>query len=146
MSKRRPTHAVQWTAKVGFQQCDPLGVVWHGRYFEWLEAARNELFAGVGLDIPEIRALGYRMYIVDARCRYMVPLAYGDSVRVTAWFTAISPLVRVAYDLHDVKSGRRCARAHTVLATTDTEGVLCRPTPKALLDRLPQPASELDAP
>ena len=138
MTKRRSAHAITRESKVGFQECDPLGVVWHGRYFEWFEAARNQLFASVGLDIPEIRAMGLRMYVVEAHCRYMAPLAYGDSARVTAWFTAVAPLVRVAYDVHDTGSGRWCARAHTILATTDADGALLASTPAAMLQRLPE--------
>ncbi len=135
--RRRPEHAVTFQAKVAFQQCDPLGVVWHGRYFEWMEAARGELFASRGLDIPELVALGHRMYVVEARCRYMVPLTYGDTVLVTAWFTAVEPLIRVAYDLVDPVRGRWCARAHTLLAIADQRGALVPRTPKELLDRLP---------
>jgi hypothetical protein len=67
----------------------------------------------------------------------MVPLAYGDKARVTAFYTAVSPLVRVAYDIHEAGRGRWCARAVTVLATTDGEGALLAATPEALLSRLP---------
>lgn len=141
MTKRRSAHAITRESKVGFQECDPLGVVWHGRYFEWFEAARNQLFESVGLDVPEVRALGLRMYVVEAHCRYMAPLGYGDSARVTAWFSATAPLVRVAYDVHDVRSERWCARAYTVLATTDAEGALLASTPAAMLQRLPEIAS-----
>jgi len=130
-------------AKVGFQQCDPLGVVWHGRYFDWFEAARDALFESRNLGIPAIRALGHRLYVVEARCRYMVPLVYGDSVRVTAWFSATTPVVRVAYDVHILGSERWCARAHTLLATTDHEGSLLASTPNVMLERLPSSA-ELD--
>jgi acyl-CoA thioester hydrolase len=136
--RRRPDHAVSLSAKVGFQQCDPLGVVWHGRYFEWLEAARGELFASRGLDIPELRDLGHRLYVVEARCRYMVPLTYGDTVRITAWFTQVDPLLRVAYDLEDLARGRWCARAHTTLAITGADGQLLSSTPAELRARLPQ--------
>jgi acyl-CoA thioester hydrolase len=138
MSNARPAHAVTISAKVGFQHCDPLGVVWHGRYFEWLEAARNELFASCALDIPQIRALGHRMYVVDARCRYMAPLAYGDTAHVTAWFREVAPMIRVAYDVRDAPGGRWCARAHTVLAVTDGEGRMLATTPESMLARLPR--------
>lgn len=124
--------------RIGLHHCDPLGVAWHGRYFEWFEAARASLFASRDLDVPQIRAFGYRMYIVDARCRYMAPLAYGDTAVVTAWFTALEPLIRVAYDVHNQATGRWSARAVTVLATTDGDGALLAATPRELLERLPR--------
>jgi acyl-CoA thioester hydrolase len=122
---------------VAFHQCDPLGVVWHGRYFEYFEAARMALMTSVGLDVQQIRALGFRMYVTEVRCRYMVPLAYGDVARVTAWFGAPTPLLRVVLDVYDAAGSRWCARAVTVLATTDAAGVLIPRTPDAILERLP---------
>ena len=134
---KRPEHAIEHVAKVAFHHCDPLGVAWHGRYFEWLDEAREALFASIGLGPQEIRDLGHRMYIVEAKCRYMVPLSCGDSVRVTGWFSAGQPLIRVAYDLHNERTGRWSARATHVLAVTDPKGELLPRTPDSLLERLP---------
>src|SRR5690606_17756508 len=84
--------AASVTLKVPFHDCDPLFVVWHGRYFQYLEVARSALFAKHACDVEHVRSLGYRMYITEARCRYMHPLSYNDEVRVTARFTATRPL------------------------------------------------------
>jgi len=134
---RRPDHAITLDRKVGFQECDPLGVVWHGRYLEWMEAARNELFASFDLDIPQIRALGHRMYVVEAKCRYMAPLTYGDTARLTAWFGEVAPLIRVGYDIHHAGTGRWSARASTTLAVTDGDGGLLSSVPAAMRELLP---------
>ena len=133
----RPEHAVTIEVPVAFHQCDPLGVVWHGRYFEYLEVARCALLARFELDVPQIAALGFRMYVTEARCRYMVALAYGDTARVTAWFGTRTPLLRVAYDVRGTAKDAWCARAATVLATTDAQGQLLARTPDAILARLP---------
>ncbi len=134
---KRPSHAVTTDFAIGLHHCDMLGVAWHGRYFEWLEMARMELFKSRDLDIPVIRALGHRMYVVDASCRYMAPLGYGDTARITAWFVAVTPLIRVAYDIYNPATDRWSARATTVLATTAADGSLLPTTPDALLARLP---------
>jgi len=134
---KRPDHAITIETRIAFHHCDPLGVAWHGRYFEWLEVARTALFASFVLDVPQIRDLGLRMYVVDARCRYMAPLVYGDTAVVTAWFGAVAPLIRVGYDIYNRESGRWSARATTVLATTTSDGALLPTTPDALLERLP---------
>ena len=49
----------------------------------------------------------------------------------------VAPLIKVAYDIHNPATGRWCARAITVLATTDIDGNLLLTTPDALLARLP---------
>lgn len=134
--RRRPAHAVVTTVRIGLHHCDPLAVAWHGRYFEWFEMARTALFCSLDLDVPVIRSLGYRMYVVDARCRYMSPLVYGDTATIHAWFTAVSPLIRVAYDIYN-PAQRWAARATTVLATTAADGTLLATTPDALLAKLP---------
>jgi len=136
----RPTkeHAISLDYRVEFHHCDPLGVVWHGRYFEFLEGARAALMKSVGLDVPEIRALGHRMFVTEARCRYMAAASLGDELRVTAWFSGREPLIRVTYDVYDVTTERWCARATTVLATTDAAGGLIARTPDAILSRLPR--------
>jgi acyl-CoA thioester hydrolase len=122
--------------KVPFHDCDPLFVVWHGRYFEYLEVARSALFALHKVDVDDVRALNYRMYITDAHCRYMHPLSYNDEAEITARFTALTPLFRIAYDVRNVTVNRKSARAVTVLATTDASGKLLPETPHDLLARV----------
>lgn len=137
MTRKPPEHAITQTVRVGLHHCDPLGVAWHGRYFEWLEAARTELFRSVDLAVPRMRELGYRQYVVDASCRYMAPIHYDDEIEIRAWFVGLAPLIRVTYDLYNPQTNRWCARATTVLATTKADGELLSATPDALLDRLP---------
>lgn len=122
---------------VPFNHCDPLNVVWHGRYFEYLEAARTKLLRSIDLDVAAIRALGFRMYVVDARVRYLAPLSYGDVARCTAWFSSVDPHVRVAYLVENLTQQVRSARAYTVVATTTANGELITQTPRQLIERLP---------
>ena len=121
---------------VPFHDCDPLAIVWHGRYLEYFEQARAELFIGFGLDVPEIRTLGYSMYVVDVRCRYTHPLAYGETAEITARLKVSRPLIRVVYSVRNATRGRTSARGHVVLATTDAEGALFYETPDAIHERL----------
>ena len=131
-----PRHQASVSLKVPFHDCDPLFVVWHGRYLQYFEHARTELFARLHLDVPEIRDLGYRMYVTDARCRYMHPLRYGEQARIKATLVNPSPLIRVAYEVQNLNARRRSARGFTVLATTDQEGKLLAETPTPVLERL----------
>ena len=133
----RPAHAVSVEVDVPFHACDPLGIAWHGRYFEYLEAARQELLRAHRLDVEDLRELGHRLYVADARCRYMFPLGYRDRAVITAWFTPDELGMRVAYDVHNATAGRRCARAHTLLAITDADGNLLAGIPAAVQARLP---------
>jgi acyl-CoA thioester hydrolase len=122
---------------VPFHDCDPLSVVWHGHYFKYLELARTKLLQSVTLDVPDVRGLGFRMYVTDARCRYVWPLRYGQTARVAAWFTDLMPLMRVAYEITNVSEGRRAARAYTTLVVTDARGHVVTEPPEEIKARLP---------
>lgn len=132
-----PAHARSVIQRVPFHDCDPLGVVWHGRYFEYFEAARCALLDSVGLDVPHVRALSLRMYVSEVRCRYNAPMQYGDEIRAWAWFSEIGPVLKVSYDLDNVTSGRKCVRAFTRLALTDAEGRFLTELPPEVRTRLP---------
>lgn len=121
---------------VPFHDCDPLFVVWHGRYFEYMELARTALLKSLELDVPHIRDMGYRMYVTDVRCRYLFPMRYDDRVRITAKLLEDSPLLKFSYQLYNVTAGRKIARATTTLATTDAHGALLTETPAPIQERL----------
>lgn len=133
---KRKSRVVRVRMTVPFHDCDPLSVVWHGRYLEYFELARTELFASHGIDVPQIRDLGFRMYVADVRCRYTYPLTYGDEIEVTATATAWKPMLRVVYSVLNLTQSRRSARGYTALATTDLHGQLLPETPDAIQDRI----------
>ncbi|TPV96825.1 MAG: acyl-CoA thioesterase [Myxococcales bacterium FL481] len=132
-----PDHAIDLDIEVPFHDCDPLFVVWHGRYFQYLQIAHSALLRSHQLDVPDLIALGYRMVVTDTRCRYTFPLTFGDIVRVQAWFTSATPCLRVAYTLRNLTKHRVTARAYTVTATTDRDGNLFAQTPDDIRSRLP---------
>lgn len=123
------------TLKIPFHDCDPLHVVWHGRYLQYMEIARSALLRSRQLDVEHVRDMGYKMFITEARCRYLAPLTYNDEVQVTARFTGVTPILRVSYDIVNITRGRKSARAFTTLAVTDFHDNL-KETPDDILSRL----------
>lgn len=130
----RLSHKV--TISVPFHDCDPLWVAWHGNYLKYFEVARCALLNKYELDAPQVRDLGYLMYVIDARCRYTFPARYDDKLEVRATITETTPMLRIAYRATNLSQSRISARGHTTLATTDPEGKLYTSTPKKILDRL----------
>ena len=135
---KRPAHAAQVELIVPFHDCDPLRVVWHGRYFQYLEVARTELLRVFRLDVEDMAAMGVRMFVSDARCRYNSPLSYGDKFRVVCWFSEQSHLLKVSYDLFNLTHQRRVGRAYTRFAFTDVEGTWLSEIPRCVQQRLPE--------
>ncbi len=133
-----PGHAVKAEVEVLFGHCDPLMVAWHGRYFEYFEAGRMALQRSLDLDVPLLRKLGVQLFVVDTRCRFLVPARYGDRLEVTTWFSSLDTHLKISYLIDNPRTGRRLARAYTMMAATDFEGNLLAKVPDELRDRLPK--------
>ena len=129
-------HETSVELEVPFHDCDPLGVVWHGHYFKYLEVARTKMLAPLGLDGEDLLQTGHRMYVIESRCRHTFPLFYRDRFRVEAWLREYEHRLFVSFEVHNLTRARRSARAHTVLAVTDADGKLLLVTPRVIVSRI----------
>jgi 4-hydroxybenzoyl-CoA thioesterase len=79
------------TIHIEWGDCDPAGIVYFPRYFEFFDACTNALFESAGLPKQEMlkkyQLLG--IPLVDARANFRVPSSFGDSVvvesRIVEW-------------------------------------------------------------
>jgi acyl-CoA thioester hydrolase len=138
----QPAHAVSVELDVPFHDVDGLRVVWHGHYLKYLEIARCALLRAHRLDVPDMIELGYQFMVGESWLKHTHALTYGDRFRVTAWFTETEHRIGIEFELTNLTSGRRSARARTLLVTTDHQANLCLATPEPILSRLPRPAEE----
>ncbi len=129
-------HETSVEVEVPFHDVDLLGVVWHGHYFKYLELARTMLLRARKLDAGDLIGPRYRFVVVESRCRHTFPLRYPDRLRVTAWLREINHCITIDYEILNLTHGRQSARAHSVLATTDSDGNLLWETPREILERL----------
>ncbi|MBQ4334850.1 MAG: acyl-CoA thioesterase [Myxococcaceae bacterium] len=137
-SSKIPSHAHSVELTVPFHDIDALRVVWHGHYLKYLEIARCELLKQCGLDVMQMVELGYRFMVSDISCRHTNALTYGDRFRVTAWFTETEHRIGIAYEVFNLTTQKRSARAHSTLITVSGEGKLCLSTPAPIFERLPK--------
>jgi len=130
------SEAIEIELEVPFHDVDVLRIVWHGHYYKYLELARTALMRSRELDNHHFEALGIGLVMMETRCRHTAPLRYGDRFRVRAWFQDVEQRIHIAYEIQNLTTGKRAARARTVLVTTDARGSLLLATPKAVLERL----------
>ncbi len=79
---------------VEWGDCDPAGIVYFPRYFEWFDASTAALFDAAGLPkhtlISRFGILG--IPVIDVRSRFRKPSTFGDRVviasRIEAWSRA----------------------------------------------------------
>jgi len=122
--------------EIPFHDVDALQIVWHGHYFKYFELARTALLRSCGLDAHELVGTPYRFVVIDARCRHVFPLRYGERARISAWFRDFSRRIMIGYELENLTHGRRSARGYTALATLDGSGNLLLNTPSEIAERI----------
>lgn len=86
--------------EVRYAETDQMGVVHHGAYVVWMEAARVEFLKRVGTPYHQLEQAGVRLPVVELCVTYRAPAAFGQRVEVSC-------------SLQDVSS--RAARFHYVV-------------------------------
>ncbi|MEM9195673.1 MAG: acyl-CoA thioesterase [Myxococcota bacterium] len=131
-----PADATVYDGVVPFHDCDPLEIVWHGHYYKYLEIGRTKLLQGYQLDVPDFKELGYRLVVIETRCRYAFPLRYGEAFQVKAWMIDWEQRLHIGYEIRNLTHERRSAKAWTTLVTTDGQGNMLLETPYEIRRRI----------
>lgn len=82
LSASAPAHALELTQTVAFRDCDPMGVLWHGNYLAYAEAARNALGDRLGCGVARLHALGLFAPVVRSQVVHHAPARPGDALTV----------------------------------------------------------------
>ena len=100
------------TGKVEFYDCDPMGVVWHGNYLKYLEAARGRFLDLVDYPYPTVWQEGNVFPVVDLRLKYTSSLRFGDTYTVV---TDLDEYENRLVHSFVIKAGERvCVKAKSV--------------------------------
>ena len=100
---------------VEWGDCDPAGIVYYPRYFEWFDASTAALFAAAGVS----NGVMHKMYkivgipMVDTRAKFFIPSKYEDELTIE------STVVEFRRSSFDVK--HRMLRADGKLAVEGFE-------------------------
>ena len=83
-SAAAPAPAAAWrlSRRVLPQHTDHAGVMWHGAYLAWLEEARVEALASVGLAYSDLSGRGLELPVVSLTIQYHQALLHGDRVEL----------------------------------------------------------------
>ncbi len=103
-----------------------MGVVWHGRYPEFLEDGRTAIGRAFGLDYTDFFREGLKAPIVRMEIEYRTPLVLGDTFRVDTillWTEAVR--LDHEYQIRREPDGRVIAEARTVQLLLDANNRLC---------------------
>jgi len=68
--------------KVYYHDTDAGGVVYYGKYFQFLEEGRTEFCVERGFDVRALFSQGISFVVVHAEADYKSPARYGDTVSI----------------------------------------------------------------
>jgi acyl-CoA thioester hydrolase len=104
------------------QHTDHAGVMWHGVYLAWLEEARVEALAAVGLAYSDLSARGLELPVVSLAIDYRRSLLHGDQVDLRSRVLPPSG-VKLPWESRFLSaSGELAARARVDLVLVDRRG------------------------
>jgi acyl-CoA thioester hydrolase len=131
----------RWVAetemKVQFFDLDPMEVVWHGRYVEYLEVVRCILLDSIAYNYPEMRASGYVWPVIDMHLRYSESARFGQQLKLRAEIVEWENRLKIKYLITDATSGRRLVRASTTqVAVEIATHEMCFVSPPVLFKKL----------
>ena len=109
------------TLRVRYFETDQMRVAHHAHYFVWFEAARSEFCRKYGIDYSQMEKDGLFMPVLEARCRYRLPVRYDDELIVTA---TVLERTRRTLKIHYcvAREGQELAEGETTQMVVDGEG------------------------
>ncbi len=97
--------------KVRHYGVDGYGHVNHATYLHYLEAARLEALAGLGIPLEEIRRRGYLILATEVAVRFHTPAYSGETLEIATFIRELRPVRSVwVQEVREVSSGRLVAR------------------------------------
>lgn len=107
-----------YPVRVQPQHTDYAGIVWHGAYIAWMEAARVECLRAAGIGFEDLVAAGINLPVVGMSLRYHQAIAMGESVAVMTR-PAKPEKLRLNWEYEIRTAQHLCVTANVVLVAID---------------------------
>jgi acyl-CoA thioester hydrolase len=80
------------TYRVPYTDCTVGNHVYHSRYLDILEVARNEFFRSLGSTFLSWQEQGVVFPVVECQLKYRAPARYDDVLAIELWMTRVGPV------------------------------------------------------
>ena len=124
--------------RVLYGDTDSYGVVWHGAYTKWFEAARVEAVEkSLGIDLPQLEANNILFPVVEMNIRYKSSAKINDRIIIKTKISEVKPLsVTFESTVYDKETNLIRVIAHVTVVVTDARtGKMYRRMPQELYDK-----------
>lgn len=107
--------------KIYYHHTDCGGVVYYGRYLDFLEESRTELFESKGIFIETLVKKDILFVIARQEIDYKSPSFYADTLDVSSFIIAVGD-IKIEFE-HEIKNqfGTTIAKAKTIMVCVNTK-------------------------
>lgn len=108
--------------RVMYADTDSYGVVWHGAYTKWFEAARVEYCEKIGLDIEKLENENIVFPVVELNIRYKSSALMNERITIKTVVSELTPL-RITFEHRVYKKDTDLLRvvAHSVIVAVNSK-------------------------
>jgi acyl-CoA thioester hydrolase len=108
--------------QIYYHDTDAGGVVYYGRYLNYLEEARTEFLERKGIDLEIFRQKKFLYAVRKCAISYESPARYGDIILCDAKLIKIT-VARLIFEqeIHDKKTGRLILKAEVTLVSLNKD-------------------------
>ncbi|MCK4448621.1 MAG: acyl-CoA thioesterase [Candidatus Marinimicrobia bacterium] len=114
--------------RILYRDIDYMGVVYYSRYFEYFEAARNEMLRSIDLPYTEFEKRENAMPVVESYCKYREGARYDDVLIVSSKVKEFSrSRIKIEYTIRRQNSDAIIADGYTIHAFINAKGRASKP-------------------
>jgi acyl-CoA thioester hydrolase len=123
--------------RVRYADTDQMGVVYHGNYFQYYEAARTESIRGLGFTYADMEKMGIIMPVVEVHSKFLRPAVYDDLLTVKVILKEL-PLHHKVEFFHEIYNEREqlLTTGKVVLYFLEAKTMIKSTMPVALKEKL----------
>jgi acyl-CoA thioester hydrolase len=116
---------------------DALGIVHFSNYFRYFEKAECELLRKIGLSYDYIFSQGIAAPRVEAFCKYLKPLRFGDIVKVSLNISEIgNKHLKYNFEIFAENRKEKVAEGYVVIVTIDMKTFKAVNIPPFIIEKL----------
>ena len=123
--------------RILYSDTDSYGVVWHGAYTKWFEAARVGLVETLGLELETLENSGIVFPVVEMNIRYKSSAKMNERIVIKTRISELKSLsVTFEHKVYEQKTNTLRVIAHTTIVVIDTKtGKMLRKMPEDMYNK-----------
>ena len=123
--------------RILYSDTDSYGVVWHGAYTKWFEAARVGFVEQMGLELEALENSGIVFPVVEMNIRYKSSAKMNERIVIKTKVAELKPLsVTFEHKVYEQKTNTLRVKAHTSIVVIDTKtGKMFRKMPEDMYNK-----------